>query len=225
MNKSTKRIIALVLMLVLAFSLTACGGGVTANDAKMLVQGNLDELYLGKFDADYLKLVDSTEEESQQSYLDGLEVEAEVFAYYFDIENLTDELKAEIVDLYKEIYAQSKYTVGDASKLDESTYAVKVTVSPLDIFVLVDDVFDDAMQPFYDKYAAVDTSAMSDAEYDAYDKEWAETVIALCQSKLPEMGYLEGRSLVIQVTLDEDDYWTMSGDDFYNLDEIIIEYP
>lgn len=191
----------------------------------MLVQGNLDELYLGKFDADYLKLVDSTEEESQQSYLDGLEVEAEVFAYYFDIENLTDELKAEIVDLYKEIYAQSKYTVGDASKLDESTYAVKVTVSPLDIFVLVDDVFDDAMQPFYDKYAAVDTSAMSDAEYDAYDKEWAETVIALCQSKLPEMGYLEDRSLVIQVTLDEDDYWTMSGDDFYNLDEIIIEYP
>ena len=225
MNKSTKRIIALVLMLVLAFSLTACGGGVTANDAKMLVQGNLDELYLGKFDADYLKLVDSTEEESQQSYLDGLEVEAEVFAYYFDIENLTDELKAEIVDLYKEIYAQSKYTVGDASKLDESTYAVKVTVSPLDIFVLVDDVFDDAMQPFYDKYAAVDTSAMSDAEYDAYDKEWAETVIALCQSKLPEMGYLEDRSLVIQVTLDEDDYWTMSGDDFYNLDEIIIESP
>ena len=148
-----------------------------------------------------------------------------MFAYYFDIENLTDELKAEIVDLYKEIYAQSKYTVGDASKLDESTYAVKVTVSPLDIFVLVDDVFDDAMQPFYDKYAAVDTSAMSDAEYDAYDKEWAETVIALCQSKLPEMGYLEDRSLVIQVTLDEDDYWTMSGDDFYNLDEIIIEYP
>ena len=66
---------------------------------------------------------------------------------------------------------------------------------------------------------------MSDAEYDAYDKEWAETVIALCQSKLPEMGYLEDRSLVIQVTLDEDDYWTMSGDDFYNLDEIIIEYP
>lgn len=225
MNKSVKRIAAFVLTLVIAVSLTACGGGVTADDAKMLVQGNLDELYLGKFDADYLKLVDSSEEESQQSYQDGLEVEAEVFAYYFDIENLTDELKAEIVDLYKDIYAQSKYTVGDASKLDESTYAVKVTVSPLDIFVLVNDAFDEALQPFYDKYASVDISAMSDDEYDAYDKEWAEAVINLCKEKLPEMGYLEERSLVIQVTLDEDDYWTMSGDDFYNLDEIIIEYP
>ena len=148
-----------------------------------------------------------------------------MFAYYFDISNMTDEIKAEIIDLYKEIYAWSKYTVGEASKLDESTYAVKVVVSPLDIFVLVDEAFDEAMEPFYTKYANVDISAMSDDEYNAYDKEWADAVIALCREKLPEMGYLEDRSLVIQVTLDEDDYWVMSGDDFNSLDEIIIEYP
>lgn len=226
MSKTMKRGVALCLALVMVFALTACGGGgVTASDATKLVQGNLDEIYLGKFDADYMKLVDITEEDAQQTYQEGLEVEAEMFAYYFDIENMTDEIQAEIIELYKEIYAQSKYTVGDASKLDDSTYAVKVVVSPLDIFNLVDEVFDEALEPFYNKYAAVDISAMSDDEYAAYDKEWAETIISLCREKLPEMGYLEDRSLVIQVQLDEDDYWVMSGDDFNSLDEIIINYP
>ncbi len=223
--KRMKRSIALCLVLVMALTLTACGGGVTAKDATALVQGNLDEIYLGKFDPEYLELVDITEADARETYEEGLEVEAEVFAYYFDISNMTDEIKAEIIDLYKEIYAWSKYTVGEASKLDESTYAVKVVVSPLDIFVLVDEAFDEAMEPFYTKYANVDISAMSDDEYNAYDKEWADAVIALCREKLPEMGYLEDRSLVIQVTLDEDDYWVMSGDDFNSLDEIIIEYP
>lgn len=223
--KHMKRSIALCLVLVMALTLTACGGGVTAKDATALVQGNLDEIYLGKFDPEYLELVDITEADARETYEEGLEVEAEVFAYYFDISNMTDEIKAEIIDLYKEIYAWSKYTVGEASKLDESTYAVKVVVSPLDIFVLVDEAFDEAMEPFYTKYANVDISAMSDDEYTAYDKEWADAVIALCREKLPEMGYLEDRSLVIQVTLDEDDYWVMSGDDFNSLDEIIIEYP
>ena len=223
--KRMKRSIALCLVLVMALTLTACGGGVTAKDATALVQGNLDEIYLGKFDPEYLKLVDITEADARETYEEGLEVEAEVFAYYFDISNMTDEIKAEIIDLYKEIYAWSKYTVGEASKLDESTYAVKVVVSPLDIFVLVDEAFDEAMEPFYTKYANVDISAMSDDEYNAYDKEWADAVIALCREKLPEMGYLEDRSLVIQVTLDEDDYWVRSGDDFNSLDEIIIEYP
>lgn len=223
--KLIKRSIALCLVLVMALTLTACGGGVTASDAKDLVQGNLDEIYLGKFDPEYLKLVDITEEEARQTYEEGLEVEAEMFAYYFDIYNMTDELKEEIIELYQEIYAQSKYTVGEASKLDESTFAVKVQVSPLDIFELVVDASEEALQPFFDKYEDVDIASMSDEEYDAYDKEWADAVLDLCWEKLPEMGYGDERSLVIQVTLDEDDYWVMSGDDFNNLDEIIITYP
>lgn len=223
--KLIKRSIALCLVLVMALTLTACGGGVTASDAKDLVQGNLDEIYLGKFDPEYLKLVDITEEEARQTYEEGLEVEAEMFAYYFDIYNMTDELKEEIIELYQEIYAQSKYTVGEASKLDESTFAVKVQVSPLDIFELVVDASEEALQPFFDKYENVDIASMSDEEYDAYDKEWADAVLDLCWEKLPEMGYGDERSLVIQVTLDEDDYWVMSGDDFNNLDEIIITYP
>ena len=98
-----------------------------------LVQGNLDELYLGQYNEDFLQLVDITEAEAEQNYLDGLDVEAQFFAQYFLIENLTDDIKAEIVDLYKEIYSHSRYEVGEATEVDEDTYGVPVTIYPIDI--------------------------------------------------------------------------------------------
>ena len=201
-------------------------GGVTAFDATALVQGNLDEIYLGKFDPDYLELVDITENECEEDYIAGMETEAEYFAKVFDIENLTDDLKAEIVDLYKQIYAKSKYTVSPASKLDDNTFAVKVEVAPLDIFELVDEDWDDYMDPFYTEYAGVDFDALSQEEAEAVDAEWSRMVLDLCKENLPDMGYSdETKSVVIQVVRDDDGAWTMHGDDFYTLDEYIITYP
>jgi len=50
-----RTLIALLMALVMLMSLTACSGLVDkATELQMaaLVQGNIDELYLGKFDAD-----------------------------------------------------------------------------------------------------------------------------------------------------------------------------
>lgn len=225
MKTKFKRILALSLALVTAIALCACSDSGNATTATTLVQGNLDEIYLGKFDPKYLMLVDITEDEANETYLGGLEYEAYVFAHYFNVEYLTDDLKAEIVDLYKEIYSYSKYTVNDATKLDDNTYAVKVQVEPLNIFQLVVDDFDEEMAPFYEKYADTDFSSMTDEEYQAYDAEWTEAIIDLCYEKLADIGYMDERSIVIQVEKDEEGYWVMSGDDFYNFDDIIIYYP
>lgn len=159
-----KKALTFLLVLALIFSMAACGSGFSVG-VNMLVQGNIDGLYLGKFDDAYLKLVDSTEAECRQDYLAGLEMEAQYFAYYFDIEILDDDLKAEIVELYKEIYSHSQYTVGEASKLDDSTYAVKVTISPINIVDLVVEDFDSGMEGFFSAYENADPSSMTDEEY------------------------------------------------------------
>ena len=130
--KRTKPLLALVLAAVMALSLAGCGTLMT-DSVGALVQGNLDELYLGQYNEDFLQLVDITEAEAEQNYLDGLDVEAQFFAQYFLIENLTDDIKAEIVDLYKEIYSHSRYEVGEATEVDEDTYGVPVTIYPIDI--------------------------------------------------------------------------------------------
>lgn len=77
-----------------------------------------------------MKVVDITENECEDDYISGLESEAEYFASVFQIDNLTDDIKADIVDLYKEIYSYSKYTVSAATKQDDKTYSVKMTVEP-----------------------------------------------------------------------------------------------
>ena len=118
---------SLVLALVLALSLAGCGTAMT-DASTVLVQGNLDEIYLGKYDPAFLELVNTTEEQAEANYIQGLETEADYFAYYFSIDYMDDTLQDEIVELYKEIYSHSRYEVGEATKVDDSTYGVPVTI-------------------------------------------------------------------------------------------------
>lgn len=219
--KFTKRFLALLLALVLMLSLAACGGGF-AEDVTLLVRGNLDELYLGSFDPDYMKLVGATEEECQASYEDGMGVEADFFAYYFGIE-LTEEQRNEVIEMYKEIYAKSSYTVSTAEKEDDNTYRVKVEIQPIDLFVLVDEVWDETVDNFNAGYK--DVYSMTDAEYEAYLQDAARMIIDLCKSLMPEMGNLDTKTVYVQVTKDSNDYWSITDDNMADLDEAIIAYP
>lgn len=52
-----------------------------------------------------------------------------------------------------------------ATKIDESTFGVKVVVEPLDIFSLVDEDWDEGMAAYYDQYGDVDLSTLSEEAY------------------------------------------------------------
>lgn len=225
--KQMKNFLALALAALMILSLTACSGltdKATELQMTALVQGNIDELYLGKFDADYLKSVNSTEEEAKTFYEEGLAAEAEYFAYYFGIEFLTDDLKTRLMDLYREIYSHSSYTVGAASTLDETTVVVKVDVQPIDIFVQVLDSIEDHVADFHAKYTQDVVDAMDDAAYQAYDAEWADLVIDLVEQKLQTIGHEETTSLAVQVVL-QDETWRISDDSMTNIDTAMITYP
>ncbi|MBQ3010332.1 MAG: hypothetical protein IJD81_03960 [Oscillospiraceae bacterium] len=234
-----------LLILAMLMSLCACGAsdtadtntdvdvgdlkrnliGLTPDDFKLLVQGNLDEIYLGVFDDKYLALVDGSEASAQEIYDEGMAYEAEYFCYYFDVEYPTDAFLQELIDVYKEIYGHSKYKVGDASKLDETTYVVKLTVSPIDIMELVlDAVENGAADSFYDKYANVNVEAMTEAEYQAYDEEWAYMILDILRDQLPNIGYLEEETLAVQIVL-ENDVWMIGDSDLSTIDSLIIAYP
>lgn len=219
--KSVQRVLALVLALVLMLSLAACGGGF-ADDVTLLVRGNLDELYLGSFDADYMKLVGATEEECLASYEDGMGVEADFFAYYFGID-LTEEQRDEVIEMYKEIYAKSSYTVNPAEKEDDNTYRVKVDIQPIDLFVLVDEVWEETVDEFNAGYP--DANVMTDDEYEAYLNDAARMVIDLCKSLMPEMGNMDTKTVYVQVVKGSDDYWSVTDDDMGSLDQYMIYYP
>ena len=226
--KDFRRGIALILTSLMLLGLTACSlpKPPTQKDRIVtLVQGNLDEIYLGKTSDAYLRMVDSTAEQAQANYQEGIEAEAKYFCGYFDVESPSDELMAELIDLYKEIYSHSRYTVGEATKVDDKTYSVAVDVEPINIMELAIDSHEEALADFYEKYADADTEAMTDEEYQAYDNDWFRAVLDMVKAQLPNLGYQDPVTVDMRVTLGEDDVWQINDEDWQELDTEIICYP
>ena len=65
---------------------------------------------------------------------------------------------------------------------------------------------------------------MDDDQYYEYEIAWFQLVLDTLRELIPSLGYLEEQSLVVQVTLGDDNYWSLNEDDFNNLDWLIIDY-
>lgn len=110
-------------------------------------------------------------------------------------------------------------------KLDDSTYAVKLAVAPINIIEQATENFDEDMADFYAKYENADIEAMTDEEYAQYDKDWARGILAMLYKALPGLEYREEQSIAIQVVKDSEGFWSISDSDLYTIDTLIIYYP
>lgn len=223
-----RRVLTTLLLLpALLLPLSACGGGMSDNAAITYIQGILDQNYLGIADDDFMAMVDTDKEEVAEIYEGSLETEAQFFLGSFVESTLdqetTDRLTAELVEMYREVYAHSRYTVDSASRMDENTYSVKVTVEPIDIFHLVaDDLNEGAMDEVNSKYPE---TFESEEQFAQYEVEWVERIIQLVYENLPDLGYLDPASTLVQVSWDEEEnLWGIPDDDFWSLDALIIDY-
>ena len=66
--------------------------------------------------------------------------------------------------------------------------------------------------------------AMSDAEYEVMDQEYAQMILDLYESVMPEIGNEEAQSLSVQIEKGEDGYYSLTDDDFNRIDSLIINY-
>lgn len=237
MKHTWNKFAAGVLTAAMALGLSACdlgGGGVSSMDASIYVRGLINQTFLGQFDEDYLKLVDSDEAESQEIYDGNLDVDVDNFAYYYAIDTVSDDLREQIRQLYKDMYAKSKFEVKDAVKSDSTSYSVEVVIEPLDIYQRVDSVLEDTMTAFSEQYFIEHPEVLEssgepgDPAYDAYDAAYGQTIVDLFREKLPEAGYFDAQSVVVQLKLNEDtNTWEMPDNQFQALDEYFnyLNYP
>lgn len=242
-KKFGKRVLTLTLAALMVLGLSACrdtSGGISTDDAKQCVQVEMDTTYKGKFDGfvDFYNNV--TTSDARDQYNANVEGEAGYFLYALGVDSLENENESveaselqihRANELYKEIYAKSDYTVVSASKQDDGTYAVKVTVRPLDIMHLVLDNMDDYFTDFIAKFDAItdELEEMSDEEFvnwynNTYAREYYDTLLNLLEEQIPNIGTLEEKSIVIQVVQDEDGFLSISTEDLQNLDRLIIDY-
>jgi hypothetical protein len=231
-----RRIVAIALALVLIVALSACGSDTNA--IKTLVQGNIDTIYLGQYDQDYMELTGETEETLNQQYEDGLDVEAQYFCSYFSIvdssagetyDDVSDDIKQQIIDMYKEIYSHAKFTVGEVAAMQDGNYTVQVTVSPINIIRLaMEAVESGGSNPYNDfttETASLDFASMTTEQYAEYCKNYAQACIDLVKSQMSNIGYEEDKTQSLQVQKDSDGLYSINADDWAVFDTYVIYYP
>ncbi len=241
MKKTVRtKIFAMALTGAMLLSLAACGAGkgMSTEEASECVQVELDTTYKGQFQGFVDFYSNVTTDDAKSQYDANVEGEAYAFLYGLGPQALDDsgdsveptEMQLhEVKELYKKIYAKADYTVVSSTKQDDGTFAVKVTIRPLDILHLVSDGIEEGFAGFWEKFEAVDTESMSDEEFeswyvDPFAKEYYDTALDLLESKIDEMGYMDEKSIVIQVQQSEDGSLYFSDEDWVNLDNLIIDY-
>ena len=214
------KVIAIVLVAVLCMGLLSGCGSFSATE---LVKNNLDLIYLNQYTDDYLTRVGLDKEQADQEYESGLEVEAEYFANTFDIDLdiCGDEIRQQIIDLYRQIYTHSKYEVGSQSR-NGDTYLVQLTVYPIDIFQKVND--EDSEAFLADMQERADAGEFVNMTDDEYEVVWAQAIIDMVSARIDSIGYLDPQTISVQVVKGEDNVYVIDDSDFNRIDSLIIAY-
>ena len=233
MKHIVKSILCTVLLLSLLISITGCND---VQDQLMIdmVKGDLTALYLNEYDDTYLSLCDMTREEGEKLYEEGIQYDAEYFAYYWGIiddgevtyADLDEQLQKEIYDICDTISKKTKFKVKSAAKQDEKSYSVKVIVETIDVMEKANVLYEDyePLNEFWKKTEDVDYMTIPAEEYLALRNEYGFIMVDIMKEVLPDLGYSDEKSLNIQVEL-IDDYWTTNEDDLATFYEYHLSYP
>lgn len=210
-----------------AWILAGCGGSESER-MSAYIRGYMDLTYKGELNDDYAEMMDISEEEAQQQYEDGLMVEVEFFTDNIAIiEYPTDEINQKIRDLYAEIYSHSDYTVGSGSLLDSGSYAVEVSIRPIDIMTrFTSDDFNTVFTDILAAHGVTDEVALynlSQEEYETIDHEYAEKIIEMISAEVDSIGYTEEKNIAVQIR-DGGEMWEPVDDDISQIDTWIIDY-
>lgn len=217
---------------LLSLGLASCGGEtMTSFDATAYVSGVLDETYKGSWNNAFLDLVDLTDGEARDAYEAALEQEYRRFAYQFDLNDaaLTDETRGSVMDLLTDVCAKAQYSVKPAVLLDETRYAVEVSVRPMDLFLQVrEDTLAGFQEEFAQRYDDADPDELTEEALTAleaqYENDWALGVVELCRDRLGLLNYLDVVPILVLVAPDDDGLYTMGDNDFSNLSALIVPY-
>lgn len=198
-----------------------------AFDAEVYVEGRLAEAYLGEVSQEYMDMVGYNETQVEAIYQNSLYLEAQVFAYLYNIEypdELPDELFEELQELYKSVYAHAKFLVVSTHREEDGSISVEVETQPIDLAMRMEEKREAALKPFFEKYPSGSQNTMDEEAYKAYDAEWARAVIDLLKEVLPDLGNLGPQRVTVKLTKNEEGYYTLAKEEFQKLDAAIIDY-
>lgn len=201
--KKKKSIVAIMMVVVMCM-LSACG---TKFDAKAYVKSCLDVQFKGEFE-EYMKLTESSKEESEKLYNDGIDT----FMAGYEALSLPEELENKFREAYKKMLKSAKYSVKEAKETDNG-FVVKVAVQPMKCFENYEADLQELQQKFLtDFQAKVQKEGKMPSEQEIM-QQMAELVYQDLEGRIFTCEYGDEETVEVEVKKDGDKKYTANEDD------------
>lgn len=215
-------------MLLVALAVTGCGSNASGSKATSALYTNyiesiMDCSYHGDLER-YTEVVDADSSEAEEVHNSTVEYYANELLYFNDVdsESISDELYDKYVELAREIMAKTKYTVNEATKVNDE-YQVKVEIYPIDLNDITYDAVEKVIEEFNKMLDGVDTSAITEEQWLQYEEDYGESIYNVLKNALPQMGYKDVVSKVVIIQVDDDGYYGISDDEWYDIDDYVVD--
>ena len=212
--KRMKKVALLLAAVLAAAVLGGCGGSF---DASAYVKALMDNSYKGD-STEFVEQKVGTKEQAEQLYEEGIDTEMSAITQSVQ---LSDELQSEFKDVLKDVFKNVKYTVGEATKKDDS-YEVEVKYQKMNVFAPAMESFNAASEA----YVTEMTEKAANGEDTPSGEEINEQVYVMLKDAIKEaMGsvtYGDEESTIVHIEL-KDKTWTPNEDDLYNLELLLFD--
>lgn len=216
MKHITKKMLALMLALVTTLSLSGCSL-FAQFDASGYTQAVLDAATKAEFDK-YIELTNSTAEDAQAEYDEVLES----FLAEFEAVSISDELLANYKQLFVDLLAKTKYTVGEAEK-DGKTFLVPLTIEPLIIYEGFNAEVEQATAAFQEEVMAeYNESGEMPSDEEIYERSF-QLIYDIMSARLASATYGEPQTITITVSQNSDGLWGISDSDYENMVSLLVD--
>lgn len=209
-----------VILICSGCSLLGRGLDINTKRYAKYVKTSLDCSFLGVTE-EYLKEVDATQEEADETYKNTVDGYVSLLMYNFEVneEYVSEETAAAFREKAVEIMKGASYTVADAVKNSDGDYSVTVTIKPIDLFDAVS--YQEAADWYNKTYTEEAIEAMTNEEYAAAEEEYAKKILELVSAY--QVAYKEEMKCTVTILDDEENnMYSVSEADWTMLDENIL---
>ncbi len=214
MKKYSSKVIVSVMLVVAMMSLTACS--LFKFDATGYVQAVLDASTRGEFE-EYIKLTKSTEQDAQAEFDEVLDA----FMTEFESVEISDDLKENYRQLYKEMLAKTKYTVSEATDSD-GVYTVEVSVEPLNVFEGYKEETEAALTDYQNELTASYEDSGELPSEDEIVEETFKIVYDILKARVDDAAYNPAQKIAVTVAKNAEGYYTIDDGSYEALFSLLI---
>lgn len=213
MKKMKKLTMALVVVMMLGL-LAACGKSF---DAAGYTKALLDNSYKND-STTFVELKIGTAEEAAQIYEEGLDTELDAMITAAGIDA---EAAAGFRQIFADMLAGAKYTVGEAVKQDDNSYVVTITYEQMQVFGPAMENYMASVTAMTEEWMSVTSEDELPTEEEMYAAIFEELKVCMADA-VANATYAEPATTTVRIEL-VDNVYQPNEEDIFNLESVMFD--